>query len=222
TLYRALDGAGAGDGVRTVEELRAAALAAYEHLDLPSWRRSGFWTTSLRDLDVESLQPHHVEADGQVPAVVAEALKGDEPAGLLVQRDATVVHVWLDPELAERGVVLCSLEDAVRDHPALVAEYFMRRLTYDRHKLEAAAGADMRHRGIYFTEAEEHLDLFTVDLHEVGPTTGDTVWKGAATGHSRASYEGLIKIRAGAQESHTYLQTHSMMLSPRAKVDAIP
>ena len=356
TLYRALDGAGAGDGVRTVEELRAAALAAYEHLDLPSWRRSGFWTTSLRDLDVESLQPHHVEADGQVPAVVAEALKGDEPAGLLVQRDATVVHVWLDPELAERGVVLCSLEDAVRDHPELVAEYFMRRLTYDRHKLEAAAaafwtggaflyvpaglvverpfqlayvidepgtaqyahtlaiggessdfrlreydlaggfegpalhaggfelyleanarcrlahfqdwggegqevhdvsthvvrvardghcqwipihlggrltrqhlelstaepGADMRHRGIYFTEAEEHLDLFTVDLHEVGPTTGDTVWKGAATGHSRASYEGLIKIRAGAQESHTYLQTHSMMLSPRAKVDAIP
>jgi len=80
----------------------------------------------------------------------------------------------------------------------------------------------MRHRGIYFTEAEEHLDLFTVDLHEVGPTTGDTVWKGAATGESRASYEGLIKIRRGAQESHTYLQTHSMMLSPRAKVDAIP
>ncbi len=80
----------------------------------------------------------------------------------------------------------------------------------------------MRHRGIYFTEGHEHLDLFTVDLHEVGPTTGDTVWKGAATGASRASYEGLIKIRAGAQESHTYLQTHSMMLSPKAKVDAIP
>jgi Fe-S cluster assembly protein SufD len=48
------------------------------------------------------------------------------------------------------------------------------------------------------------------------------VWKGAATGKSRASYEGLIKIVPDAQESHTYLQTHSMMLSPRAKVDAIP
>jgi Fe-S cluster assembly scaffold protein SufB len=48
------------------------------------------------------------------------------------------------------------------------------------------------------------------------------VWKGASTGHSRASYEGLIKIVPGAQESHTYLQTHSLMLSPKAKVDAIP
>jgi Fe-S cluster assembly protein SufD len=356
TLYRALDGAGAGDGVRTVEELRAAALSAYEQRDLPAWRRSGFWTTSLRDLDLDALEPKHVEADGQVPEVVTDALRDAQPAGLLVQRGATVVHVWLDPELAERGVVLSSLEDAVRDHPDLVARYFMQRLTYDRHKLEAASAAfwtggaflhvppglvverpfqlayvidepgtaqyahtlavggesaefrlreydlagdfegpalhagafelylednarcrlahfqdwggegqevfdvsthfvrvardahchwipihlggrltrqhlelstaepaaDMRHRGIYFTEGEEHLDLFTVDLHEVGPTTGDTVWKGAATGASRASYEGLIKIRPGAQESHTYLQTHSMMLSPRAKVDAIP
>ncbi|MDQ6915057.1 MAG: SufD family Fe-S cluster assembly protein [Actinomycetota bacterium] len=356
TLYQALDGAGAGDGVRTVEELRAAALAAYERLEPPSWRRSGFWTTSLRDLDLEALEPRHVEPDGEVPPVVSEALGGEETAGLLVQRGATVVHVELDPALAEAGVVLCSLEDAVRDHPELVARYFMRRLTYDRHKLEAAAaafwtggaflhvppglvverpfqvayvideagtaqyahtlaiggetsefhlreydlagafegpalhagafelylepgarcrlshfqdwggegqevhdvsthvvrvgrdgycqwipihlggrmtrqhlelataepGSDMRHRGIYFTEGDEHLDLFTVDLHEVGNTTGDTVWKGAATGASRASYEGLIKIRQGAQESHTYLQTHSMMLSPRAKVDAIP
>jgi Fe-S cluster assembly protein SufD len=352
TLYAPLDGAGAGDG-RSVEEIRAAALEAYEALDPPSWRRSGFWTTSLREVPLDALQPRHV-SDGAVPAVVSEAL-GDEPlAGLLVQNGATVTQVELDPELAARGVVLCPLEDAVRDHADLVREHFMSRLTYDRDKFEAAAaafwsggaflhvpagvvierpiqiayaieepgtaqyahtlvvagenaefrlreydlapdfegpalhagqfelylgegarcrlahlqdwgsgevydasthvvrvakdghctwipihlgghltrqhlelataepGADMRHRGIYFTEASEHLDLFTVDLHEVGPTTGDTVWKGAATGQSRASYEGLIKIRPGAQESHTYLQTHSMMVSPKAKVDAIP
>src|SRR5205085_1585443 len=48
------------------------------------------------------------------------------------------------------------------------------------------------------------------------------LWKGASTGSSRASYEGLIKIEKDAQESHTYLQTHSMMLSPKARVDAIP
>jgi Fe-S cluster assembly protein SufD len=353
TLYQPLAGAGAGDG-RSIDDLRAAALEVYERAELPTWRRSGFWTTSLRDLELDSLAPKHVASDAGIPPLVAEATSGEELAGQLVQRGATVVHVDLDPELERQGVILCSLEDAARDHAELVQRYFMRRLTYDRDKLAAAStafwsggaflyvprnlvvekpfqisytidepgtaqyahtlaigdegsdfrlreydlapdfegqalhagafelylegnarcrlahlqdwgqggvfdisthlvrvgraahctwvpihlgghvtrqhlelataeeGSDMRHRGIYFTEGSEHLDLFTVDLHEVGNTTGDTVWKGASTGQSRASYEGLIKINPGAQESHTYLQTHSLMLSPKAKVDAIP
>ena len=88
--------------------------------------------------------------------------------------------------------------------------------------ITAEPGSDMRHTGLYFTERDEHLDLFTTDRHEAGHTTGDTVWKGALTGDSRASYEGLIQIVPGAQEIDTYLQTHSMLLSPKAKGDAIP
>ncbi len=30
----------------------------------------------------------------------------------------------------------------------------------------AESGSDMRHKGIYFTEGAEHLDLFTTDLKE--------------------------------------------------------
>ena len=86
----------------------------------------------------------------------------------------------------------------------------------------AEQGSDMRHTGLYFTERDEHLDLFTTDKHEAGHTTGDTVWKGALTGDSRASYEGLIHIVPGAQETDTYLQTHQILLSPKAKGDAIP
>jgi Fe-S cluster assembly protein SufD len=75
---------------------------------------------------------------------------------------------------------------------------------------------------MYFTERDEHLDLFTSDLHEAGHTTGDTVWKGALTGDSRASYEGLIHIVPKAAEVDTYLSTHQILLSPNAKGDAIP
>jgi Fe-S cluster assembly protein SufD len=355
TLYHALHGAGAGDGRRSLQELREAALEIYERSELPVWRRSGFWTTSFASLDFDALQVrHHAPVADAIPAVVRETLPERPRAGRIVQSDSSVVHVELDPELAARGVILCSLEDAAREHPELFAQWYSKRLTYDRHKLEAAnaalwtggaflhvpaglaieepfeivyaiggagvaqygrtlvvgergcefrvheydlagdftgqalhagafelylqdgarchlaqvqdwgsgqvfdastrvvsvgrdaychwlptllgghlvrqhlelavtePGGDMAFRGLFFAESQELLDVFAVDLHEAGPSGGDVHWRGAATGTSRASFEGLIQIDPGAQKTHTYLQIHSMMLSPKARVDAIP
>ncbi len=365
SLYHALHGAGAGDG-RTLAQLREAALRAYESLELPVWRRSGFWSTSLQSLELDALRTS-VEEDG-VPAVVTRTLPDGPRAGRIVQSAGAVVQVELDPQLAGRGVILCSLEQAFEEHGELVSRWFSKRLTIDRNKLEAAnaafwtggaflhvpegvavaepfeivyaidrpgvaqygrtlvvgaagsefrvheydlaedfdardqtgsaqslhagafelyledgarcrlaqfqdwgpedggpthpqvfdcstrfvgvgrdaychwlpallgghlvrqhlelavmePGGDMAFRGLFFTEAQEHLDVFAVDLHETGPSGGDVHWRGAATGESRASFEGLIQIDPGSQQTHTYLQIHSMMLSPKARIDAIP
>jgi Fe-S cluster assembly protein SufD len=356
TLYHALHGAGAGHGSdRTLEQLREAALAHFYTSELPVWRRSGFWTTSLQTLDLDTLEtaPAGLEP-GVVPDVVTRTLPDRARAGRIVQCAGTVVHIELDPALAERGVILCSLEDAFHEHGELVREHYSKRLTIDRHKLEAAnaafwtggaflyvppgvvvedpfeivcaidrpgiaqygrtlvvgdrtsefrvheydlaedfdgqalhagafelylldgarcrlaqfqdwgsgevydvstryvgvgrdaychwlpsllgghlvrqhlelavsePGGDMAFRGLFFTESDEHLDAFAVDLHETGPSGGDVHWRGAATGESRASFEGLIQIDPGAQQTHTYLQIHTMMLSPKARLDAIP
>ena len=352
TLNSALAGSGAADG-RSLAELRVAARAIYDAEALPVWRRSGFWTTTLRDLDLDALHvPEH--AAGPVPPIVSETLAGKATAGLLVQRGGSVVHTELSDGLAEQGVILCPLEQAASEHRELFERYYLRRLTIDRHRLEAAnaalwtggaflyvppglvikdpfaiayaidepgtaqyahtlaigdrgaefrlqeydlapdfegvalhagafelylqdgarcrlahfqdwgigevhdvsthfvgvgrdaychwlpailgghltrqhlelavsePGGDMAFRGVFFTERDEHLDEFAVDLHETGPSSGDVHWRGAATGESRASFEGLIQIDPGAQQTHTYLQIHTMMLSPKAKVDAIP
>jgi Fe-S cluster assembly protein SufD len=351
SLYHALHGAGAGDG-RTLGQLREAALKAYETLELPVWRRSGFWSTSLQSLDLDALQTS-VQEDG-VPDVVTRTLPDGPRAGRIVQSAGAVVQVELDEALAERGVILCSLEQAFEQHGALVREWYSKRLPIDRHKLEAAnaalwtggaflhvprgvvveepfeivyaidragvaqygrtlvlggptsefrvheydlaedfegqalhagafecylqdgarcrlaqfqdwgsgevydsstrfvgvgrdaychwlpallgghlvrqhlelavseKGGDMAFRGLFFAEEHEHLDVFAVDLHETGPSGGDVHWRGTATGESRASFEGLIQIDPGAQQTHTYLQIHTMMLSPKARVDAIP
>jgi Fe-S cluster assembly protein SufD len=363
TLYQALAGAGAGDG-RSLEQLRADARAAFQALELPVWRRSGFWTTSLQSLDPDLLSEERQAPDAGATAAVPEVVRRTIPdrprAGRIVQSADTVVELELDPALAEQGVILCSLEDAFREHGELVAPWYSRRLTIDRHKLEAAnaafwsggaflyvppglaveapfeivyaidrpgiaqygrtlvlggatsefrvheydlaedfdgypeghrqalhagafemylqdgarcrlaqfqdwgsgevfdvstrfvgvgrdaychwlpallgghlvrqhlelavmePGGDMAFRGLLFTEEHEHLDVFAVDLHETGPSGGDVHWRGAATGESRASFEGLIQINPGAQQTHTYLQFHSMMLSPKARIDAIP
>jgi Fe-S cluster assembly protein SufD len=357
SLYHALAGAGAGDG-RSLAQLREAALRAYESLELPVWRRSGFWTTSLQSLDLDALEtsvPSHEDTlQDAVPEVVRRTLPDRPHAGRIVQSGGAVVQVELDEGLAERGVILCSLEQAFHDHGELVSEWFSKRLPIDRNKLEAAnaafwtggaflhvpqgvivqepfeivyaidragvaqygrtlvlggptsefrvheydlaedfdgqslhagafecylqdgarcrlaqfqdwgsgevfdvstrfvgvgrdaychwlpallgghlvrqhlelavmgKGGDMAFRGVFFAEEHEHLDVFAVDLHETGPSGGDVHWRGTATGESRASFEGLIQIDPGAQQTHTYLQIHSMMLSPRARIDAIP
>jgi len=360
TLYEALAGAGAGDG-RTLAQLREVALAHFYTTDLPVWRRSGFWSTSLQSLDLDRLEAQP-QATG-VPEVVTRTLPERPRAGRIVQNGGAVVHVELDRALAERGVILCSLEDAFAEHAELVSPWYCKRLPIDRHKLEAAnaafwtggaflyvppgvtvedpfeivyaidgpgvaqygrtlvlggptsefrvheydlaedfdaadddgqparqslhagafecylqdgarcrvaqfqdwgsgevfdcstrfvgvgrdaychwlpallgghlvhqhlelavmeKGGDMAFRGLFFAEEQEHLDVFAVDLHETGPSGGDVHWRGTATGESRASFEGLIQIDPGAQQTHTYLQIHTMMLSPKARVDAIP
>jgi Fe-S cluster assembly scaffold protein SufB len=328
-----------------VEERRRAALEVFEAEPIPTWRRSGFWTTSLRGLDLDALEPKRYEAG------LPELDLGDEEhAALIVQRGANVVHV----DLFDERVTVMPLEQAVEEHPDLVREHFAKRLPHDESKFAAGTaafwtggvfihvpaneriekpiqvvwqidepgtaqwahtlaivgdhaeckireyflgadfegqalhsgafelyahpgaqvdlahyqdwgrgevydlstrrveirrdarvkwvpihlggrltkqrldiitaeeGSDMRHTGLYFTERDEHLDLFTSDKHEAGHTTGDTVWKGVLTGDSRASYEGLIHIVPKAPEVDTYLQTHQMLLSPKAKGDAIP
>jgi Fe-S cluster assembly protein SufD len=365
SLYHALHGAGAGDG-RTLDQLRAAAREVFGDSELPVWRRSGFWTTNFAELDFAALGPGEVLAE--VPSFVSEALPERARAGRIVQVDNATAHIELSDDLAAKGVVLCSLEDAAETHPDLFAQWFSKRLTIDRHKLEAAnaafwragaflyvpdgvvvedpfeivyaisgagvaqygrtlivggphsdfkvhehdfaadfggdhaasdgvdgrapgqslhagafelylqdgararlaqvqdwstgqvfdastrfvgvgrdawchwlpallgghlvrhhlelavcePGGDMAFRGLFFTERDEHLDAFAVDLHETGPSGGDVHWRGAATGSSRASFEGLIQIDPGAQKTHTYLQIHTMMLSPKARLDAIP
>ena len=361
TLYTALDGAGAGDG-RSLAELREAALKAFEASELPVWRRSGFWTTSLQELDLDALE--NDVAPDEVPEIVTETVPERPRAGRIVQSGGAVVSVELDPSLAEKGVILCSLEEAFERHRELAERWYSKRLEIDRNKLEAAnaafwtggvflyvpeglvvedpfeivyaierpgvvqygrtlvvgaptsdfkvheydlagdfgasadaspserqalhagafelylqdgarcrlaqvqdwgrgnevydvstrfvqvgrdawchwlpallggrlvrphlelavsePGGDMAFRGVFFAEEQEHLDAFAVDLHETGPSGGDVHWRGAATGESRASFEGLIKIDPGAQQTHTYLQIHTMMLSPKARIDAIP
>ena len=73
TLYKALAKAGGRDG-RTLEQLRADARQAYDALELPVWRRSGFWTTNLHSLDLDALRSGPPPAPGEVPEVVSRTL----------------------------------------------------------------------------------------------------------------------------------------------------
>ena len=77
-----------------MEDRRRAALEVYESQEVPTWRRSGFWTTSLRGLDLDALEPKRYEPG---PAATLD-LGDDEHAALIVQRGANVVHTDVDDD----------------------------------------------------------------------------------------------------------------------------
>src|SRR5689334_11932173 len=116
-----------------VEDRRAAALEVYEREPVPTWRRSGFWTTTLRHLELDSLEPKRYEPVDKRPDIVAN----DDLAALIVQRGASIVYT----EVNDPRITVTSLEEAAESHPELVEKYWQTRVKPDEGKFPAASGA---------------------------------------------------------------------------------
>src|SRR4029077_9475493 len=95
-------------------------------------------------LDAFSLEGRQPEAGSldQVAPDGQEAL-GDmrARAGLVIQHDSSVVLARLEPELAAAGVLLESIDGALRDHPGLVEGRLHHAVPFDRTKFTALHAA---------------------------------------------------------------------------------
>src|SRR5436305_14946707 len=116
-----------------VDDRRSAALEVYEREPVPTWRRSGFWTTTLRHLNLDELEPKHYEPISERPEIVAN----NELAALIVQKGASIVY----SEVNDERITLTSLEEAAEQHPELVEEYWGTRANPGEGKFPAASGA---------------------------------------------------------------------------------
>ncbi|MFN8481711.1 MAG: Fe-S cluster assembly protein SufD [Anaerolineae bacterium] len=117
---------------------RQAAWESFAAAELPRYER-----TDLSKFHFESFSLP-VSAQGDLPDDVVAAIEGSdggERAGLFVQSNNAVVHVALDPALAARGVILSSLADAARSHPALVEKHLGRLIPADETKFVALNAA---------------------------------------------------------------------------------
>ena len=103
-------------------ERRRAAAATAASLAFPDrrselWRRTDFGSLALGELDpfVPGLRARGV--DDLPPALVARLSGEVTRMGLVVQRNRDVVLEQTHPLLERQGVILCSLERALREHP---------------------------------------------------------------------------------------------------------
>lgn len=75
---------------------------------------------------------------------------------------------------------------------------------------------------IVFGAEAQRFDIVT-DLSHVAPhTTGHVRARGVLRDSSRSVFKGMIRIGKGAKNSNSYLAEHAMILSKKARADAIP
>jgi Fe-S cluster assembly protein SufD len=136
-------------------ESRREAAGLARTLAFPSredelWRRTDFRTlqSELPKLDPFST-PARARAVDDLPHAILERLTGEtENVGLVVQRDGAVVFEQHPPALARQGVVVCSLDRALREHAAKLEPALGSLLAADYDKY-SAIGAAVRSGGAF-------------------------------------------------------------------------
>jgi len=154
TSVMVVESAGAGIAASAVERVsadqptwladqRAAAWATYEATPMPTTRLEEWRYTDLsKKLDLDALRASAAETAPDDPSAWPERLRQTmeedrEASGHIVLIDGHVVHIDIDEALAEQGVVLASLHQALDTHPELVREHLGTALPAADGKFEA-------------------------------------------------------------------------------------
>jgi len=156
-------GMGENDWVR---DARLAAWDLYESLPMPArsdeeWRRTDLRRLKLdQQIPFAGLEQTEADANGTFSAGDGGLDTAGQRAGVVVQRDAAIVLVESDPSLADRGVIFCDLQTAMREHPALVRQYFMTEAVPTSFgKLEALHAAFWQGGTFLYVPAGVHVEL---------------------------------------------------------------
>jgi Fe-S cluster assembly protein SufD len=96
---------------------------------------------------------------------------------------------------------------------------------FSRNRVEASLqgpGASAELKALFFGSGQQFFDYHTLQLHQVGNTTSDLLFKGALRDTAESLYAGLIRIEPGAQRSDAYQANRNLLLSRTAKANSIP
>ena len=124
-----------------LRESRLEGWQAFETLPTPRWTKgiAQWWTTDVSDISLDEFQPYVPSNRTAEEARNLANLGGEstEEGSLLVQVNSEVAYLYVPEDVKAQGVVFCSLEDAVRDHPELVQKYLHKLVAPNTDKFAA-------------------------------------------------------------------------------------
>ncbi|HEX9123268.1 MAG TPA: Fe-S cluster assembly protein SufD [Actinomycetota bacterium] len=86
----------------------------------------------------------------------------------------------------------------------------------------AGDGGSSEMLGLYFGDADQHIDHRSIQDHVGSRTSSDLLYKGAMKGRSNAIYTGTVIIRKGAHLCDAYQTNRNILLSETARAHSVP
>jgi Fe-S cluster assembly protein SufD len=155
---------GNGSGPEFVREYRQRAWEAYQRLPLPAPTEEAWRRTDLRGLDAGAFSiAKSVSTVLPPPAELLQPLVGETSGGQILMTPGEA-QVYLDPDLAARGVIFTDLLTAERQHPEVLAHILGQVVRSDESKFAALAAALARHGALVYVPRGLQLEQ---PLHSV-------------------------------------------------------
>ena len=82
--------------------------------------------------------------------------------------------------------------------------------------------ADVQQYGLFFGDKDKHFDIAASIVHKAPRTTSNLITKGVLAGAAKTIYRGLVSIQPHAYKCVGYQKEDTLLLSDKAKVDAVP
>lgn len=124
-----------------LRDLRLAALQTYMSAPKPSWKRTNVGGLDITGFQLYKEAPFTSDVATLPEGAQALVAQDDSQRALLLQVDSTIAYRHLPKELEEQGVIFTSLDDAVKEHEALVREHLFSTIATDAHKFVALHAA---------------------------------------------------------------------------------
>lgn len=199
-----------------LRESRIAAYRAFVDAPAPDPKR-----TPIDRVDLANFIPYRA-ADGagagRLPERVRELIAAAGADGaLLVQVDSTVAYRRVPPHLAAAGVILTSLDEAVREHEALVREHLFSLVPHGTDKLTALHGA-LQTGGLFLYVPKDVRVEVPVQFTVYSETEGLGLFPHVLVVADRGAEVTVVERYVSGSERHLVSQVVEVIAKENAKV----
>ena len=95
-------------------------------------------------------------------------------------------------------------------------------LRFDVRVLLQGQGAECQLNGAYLVDGNDHVDHHTLVEHQAPRCRSNQTYRGIASGHGTAVFDGIVLVHRGAQKTEAHQENRNLLLSETATVHTKP